>query len=274
MQRLIAALAALGLGLHGAATAAEKTYDLVVYGGTSAAVTAAVQAKRMGRSVIVVSPDKHLGGLSSGRLGFTDTERKEVIGGLAREFYHRVWRHYQTDDAWRWQRREEYGNRGQGTAAIDGAKRTMWIFEPHVAEAVFDDLVTEHDCLVRKETPEPVGIGSYTMDSHNVERYVTPEGHVQNEGDVGVRAPRPYRISYGSLVPKRAECTNLLVPVCVSSSHIAFGSIRMEPIFMILGQSSATAAVMALDEDAAVQDLDYAKLRKRLLAHGQVVEWE
>jgi len=117
-------------------------------------------------------------------------------------------------------------------------------------------------------------MGSYTMDSHNVQRYVTPEGHVQNEGDVGVRTPRPYRVSYGSLVPKRDDCTNLLVPVCVSSSHIAFGSIRMEPVFMILGQSSATAAVMAVDADAAVQDVKYAKLRERLVADGQVVEWE
>ena len=115
-------------------------FDLVVYGGTSAGVIAAVQAKKMGKSVVIVCPDKHLGGLSSGGLGFTDTGNKAVIGGLSREFYHRVWQHYDQPEAWKWQKREEYGNKGQGTPAIDGAQRTMWIFEPHVAEQVFEDL--------------------------------------------------------------------------------------------------------------------------------------
>src|SRR5687768_14507689 len=115
-------------------------YDLVVYGGTSAGVIAAVQARKMGKSVIIVGPDRHLGGLSSGGLGFTDTGNKAVIGGLSREFYHRVWRHYQDDAAWKWQKKSEYGNKGQGTPAIDGAQRTMWIFEPHVAEKVFEEI--------------------------------------------------------------------------------------------------------------------------------------
>src|SRR5688572_17296065 len=87
---------------------APPQYDLVVYGGTSAGVIAAVQARRLGKSVIVVGPDKHLGGLSSGGLGFTDTGNKAVIGGLSREFYHRVWQHYSAPQAWKWQRREEY----------------------------------------------------------------------------------------------------------------------------------------------------------------------
>ena len=126
------------------------TYDLVVYGGTSAGVIAAVQAQRMGKSVIIVWPDKHLGGLSSGGLGFTDTGNKAVIGGLSREFYHRVWQHYQQPDAWHWQKREEYGNKGQGTPAIDGEQRTMWIFEPHVAEQVFEELVREHHIPVHR----------------------------------------------------------------------------------------------------------------------------
>ena len=126
-------------------------FDVVVYGGTSAAVTAAVQVQRMGKSVVVVSPDRHLGGLSSGGLGWTDTGDKSVIGGLAREFYHRIWRHYEDPAAWRWQERSEYGNRGQGTPAVDGAQRTMWIFEPHVAEEVFEDLVAEHGIDVRRD---------------------------------------------------------------------------------------------------------------------------
>ncbi len=532
-----------GVGASTGEVAQPPSYqaDVVVYGGTSAGVMAAVQVARMGKSVIVVCPDKHLGGLSSGGLGFTDTGRKEVIGGLAREFYHRVWQHYQQDAAWKWQKRSEYGNRGQGTAAIDGDEQTMWIFEPHVAEKVFEDLVakhkitvhrnqwldrsdgihkedgrivsvsmlssrkyrgkmfldatyegdlmaaagvsyhvgreansvygetwngvqtnvfqhghhfkkpvdpyvvpgdpsrgllprindeppgekgegdhrvqaycfrmcltdvpanrvafpkpegydreqyglllrvfatgwretfqkfdpipnrktdtnnhgpfstdniganydypepsyerraeiirehetyqkglmyflandpcvpadvrepmsrwglaadeftdndnwphqlyiresrrmigayaiTEHDALAKRDVPQPVGMGSYMMDSHNVQRYVTSEKYVQNEGDIGVAPPKPYHIAYGSLCPKRNQCTNLLVPVCLSSPHIAYGSIRMEPVFMILGQSAATAAVQAIEANCAVQDVDYDRLRTRLLQAGQ-----
>ncbi|HYE99195.1 MAG TPA: FAD-dependent oxidoreductase, partial [Planctomycetota bacterium] len=128
-----------------------RTWDVVVYGGTSAAVIAAVQAKRMGKSVVVVSPDRHLGGLSSGGLGFTDTGNKAVIGGLARDFYHRIWRHYQKPETWVWQKRDEYGNKGQGTPAIDGQNRTMWIFEPRIAEAVFEEYVKEFDLPVHRE---------------------------------------------------------------------------------------------------------------------------
>jgi hypothetical protein len=523
----------------------ENTYtaDLIVYGGTSAAITAAVQAKKMGKSVLVVSPDTHLGGLSSGGLGFTDTGNKSVIGGLAREFYHRVYLHYQQDSAWKWQKKEEYGNKGQGTPAMDGENRTMWIFEPHVAEQVFEDfakenkleihrdewldresgvtkengkitqiktlsgktyhgkvfidatyegdlmaaagvsyhvgresnatygekwngvqvgvyqhrhyfkenispyvipddpssgllpeissespgqngegdkklqaytyrmalsrhpdnrvpfakpqnydparyellarvyeagwdetfekydpipnlktdtnnhgpfstdyigknyaypeasyeerleilkehtayqqgllyymsndehvpesvkaemanwglatdefqdngnwphqiyvresrrmigayVMTEHDVLGAKEVPKPVGMGSYSLDSHNVQRFVTPEGYVQNEGDIGVHPENPYSISLGTLLPKKEECTNLLVPVCVSSSHTAFGSIRMEPVFMILGQSAAAAAALAIDQDIAVQDLSYADLKMVLDQENQIL---
>ncbi|ASO04238.1 FAD-dependent oxidoreductase [Arenibacter algicola] len=537
------------MGLTGCKESGEETKpiataDIIIYGGTSAAISAAVEAKRSGKSVIVVSPDIHLGGLSSGGLGYTDTGDKSVIGGLAREFYHRVWQHYNTTEAWNWQKKEEYGNKGQGTIAMDGENRTMWIFEPHVAENVFEDLVaeeqirvdrdewldrkngvemkdgnivsittlsgkkysgkmfldttyegdlmaaagvsyhvgregkevygeewngvqtgvlhhkhwfasdispyvvpgdpssgllprvsgedpgekysgddkiqaycfrmcmtnhpenripfpkpddydplnyellarvfetgrkdwfekfdavpnhktdtnnhgplssdnigmnydypegsyerrkeiieehvnyqkgllwfvandprvpediqtemqkwglakdeftdngnwphqiyvrearrmigefvmTENELLKRSPTPKPVGMGSYAMDSHNVQRYVKPDGFVQNEGDIGVSTKGPYSISYETLVPKKEECKNLLVPVCLSSSHIAFGSIRMEPVFMILGQSAAAAAVLAIDENAVVQEVDYDKLRGVLLAKGQILE--
>jgi hypothetical protein len=520
--------------------------DIVIYGGTSAAVVAAVQAVKMGKSVVVVSPDQHLGGLSSGGLGFTDTGKKEVIGGLAREFYHQVYQHYQTPEAWKWQLQSEYGNKGQGTPAIDGDARTMWIFEPHVAEKVFEQFVsahnltihrdewldrengvvkknrkiesfrtlsgktyqgkmfmdatyegdlmaaagvsyhvgreanslygetwngvqtgvlhhdhyfkkdidpyvvpgdpssgllprisaedpgvkgegdhrlqaycfrmclsnhpenrvpfpkpegydpaqyellvrvfdagwdelfvkydpipnrktdtnnhgpfstdnigmnydypeasyarrkeiikehetyqkgllyfmvtdpripkdvqealsqwglaadeftdngnwphqlyirearrmvghyimTEQDVLSQREVPQSVGMGSYTLDSHNAQRYVKPDGFVQNEGDIGVKVPEPYRIAYGSLVPKKEECENLLVPVCVSSSHIAFGSIRMEPVFMILGQSAAAAASLAIDAGVSVQEVDYAQLSEILKKEKQVLTLE
>jgi hypothetical protein len=133
--------------------------------------------------------------------------------------------------------------------------------------------MTENELRKKKPTPESVGMGSYTIDSHNVQRYITPEGYVQNEGDIGVSTGGPYEIAYGSLLPKRGQADNLLVPVCVSSSHIAFGSIRMEPVFMILGQSAATAAVMAIDSKIAVQDVPYAKLRERLLKDGQILSY-
>ena len=107
------------------------------------------------------------------------------------------------------------------------------------------------------------------MDSHNVQRYVKPDGFVQNEGDIGVRPEKPYQISYGSLTPKKTECENLLVPICLSTSHIAYGSIRMEPVFMILGQSVATGAVLAIENNSAVQDVDYGTLQERLLQDNQ-----
>ena len=521
----------------------EFSADVIIYGGTSGAVTAAVEVIQSGKSAIIVSPDKHLGGLTSGGLGYTDTGNKTVIGGLSREFYHRVWLHYNDSSAWNWQKHSEYGNKGQGTVAMDGENRTMWIFEPHVAEQVFEDFVkennipvyrdewlerengvktengkivsfttlsgktfsgkifidatyegdlmasagvsyhvgresidtynekwngvqtgvlhhqhwfrakispykipddpssgllplispdppgeygsadnkiqaycfrtcmtnldenrvpfpkpenydasqyellvrmfdtgrkdwfnkfddipnrktdtnnhgpfssdnigmnydypeasyerrkeiikqhedyqkgllwfvandprvpedirtkmatwglakdeftdndnwphqiyvrearrmigeyvtTENDVLLKREVPKPVGMGSYAMDSHNVQRYVTPEGYVQNEGDIGVSPPAPYSVSYGSIVPKKAECTNLFVPVCVSSSHIAFGSIRMEPVFMILGQSAAVAACMAIDENCAIQDVPYRDLETALKNKKQIL---
>ncbi|MDR3250647.1 MAG: FAD-dependent oxidoreductase, partial [Tannerella sp.] len=133
-----------------ACTSGEK-YDVVVYGGTSAAVTTAVQAKKMGKSVVIVSPDKHLGGLTSGGLGFTDSGNVGSIGGLSREFYHRVYLEYQKDDAWRWQSMSEYGNEGQGTKAMLHDDQTMWIFEPHIAKKVYDEWIAEYDIPVVRE---------------------------------------------------------------------------------------------------------------------------
>ena len=152
-----------------------------------------------------------------------------------------------------------------------------WPHQIYVREArrmIGRYVMTENELLKRRATPEPVGMGSYGIDSHNIQRYITPEGYVQNEGDIGVSTNGPYQISYGSLVPKKGEADNLLVPVAVSSSHIAYGSIRMEPVFMILGQSAATAAVLAIEGKTAVQDVPYAKLEQRLRRDGQVLEWK
>lgn len=517
--------------------------DVIIYGGTSAAVISAVEVSQSGKSVIIVSPDIHLGGLSSGGLGFTDTGNKTVIGGLAREFYHRVWLHYSDSTTWKWQKKSEYGNKGQNTVAMDGENRTMWIFEPHVAEKIFEDFIlenhipvfrdewldrksgvaiendkiislttlsgkkfigeifidatyegdlmatagvsytvgrepcsqydekwngvqsgvfhhghyfkkpidpyiipgdpssgllpylsaepiqpncegdeklqaycfrlcmsnhpnnrvpfdkpegydpthyellarvfesgwdewfqkfdmipnrktdtnnhgpfstdyigmnydypeasyerrkeiiedhknyqkgllyfvstdkrvpeeirsrmhnwglakdeftengnwpyqlyirearrmigvyvtTENEVLGKVSVADPVGMGSYALDSHNVQRYITAEGYVQNEGDIGVKPEKPYQISYGSIVPKSDDCTNLIVPICLSSSHIAYGSIRMEPVFMILGQSAAVAAIIAIDNDISVQNVPYKQLEQKLLSKKQIL---
>lgn len=520
--------------------------DVVVYGGTSAGVATAVQVVRMGKSAIIVSPDPHLGGLTAGGLGWTDTGNKEAIGGISREFYHRVWKHYQHDDSWEWQERSDYGDVGLGARAADGNKRTQWTFEPHVAEQIFEDFIaenkitvlrdewlnrktgvevqngeitsmtmisgkkfkakifvdatyegdlmaaagvsyhvgreansvydenwngvqtgtlhhkhwfmsdispykiagdpesgvlplistedpgikgdgdhkvqaycfrlcmtdhpenripfpkpenydparyelltrvyntgrrdhfekfdplpnrktdtnnhgpvssdyiamnydypeasyarrqeiikdhenyqkgllyficndpsipediqsaykewglakdefldngnwphqlyvrearrmigeyvtTEHDVTSKYDTPQSVGMGSYAMDSHNIQRYIKPDGFVQNEGDIGRHLKSPYKISFGSILPKKEECKNLLVSICVSSSHIAYGSIRMEPVFMILGQSAGTAAALAIEGNMGIHDVPFETIRKKLLEDGQVLEMQ
>lgn len=527
-------------------TAEKEMYkaDVIVYGGTSSAVSTAVAVAREGRTVIVVSPDAHLGGLSSSGLGFTDTGNKTVIGGIAREFYQLIYQHYQSSEGWKWQKQSEYGNVGQGNPAIDGENRTMWIFEPHAAEEAFEKLIrmadikvyrnewldretgvvkkegniislktlsgktftgkifidatyegdllasagvkysvgreansvydekwngvqagvyhhrhyfrekidpykipgnpssgllprispekpgengtgdnkiqaycfrlcmtmvpenkvpitrpdgydstqyellgrvakagwmeyfekydpipnlktdvnnhgpvgfdnigmnwdypdasyerrkeiisdhiqyqkgllyfitsdkripeeirskmsewglakdeftdngnwpyniyvrearrmsgeyvmTENDVFGKRTGPRPIGMGSYTMDSHNVQRYVTAEGFVQNEGDIGVTPEKPYQIDLGCILPKREYCNNLLVPVCVSCSHIAFGSIRMEPVFMILGQSAGTLASMAVEKGKSIYDISYDEIKTKLESAGQILK--
>ncbi len=519
-------------------TAQEVNTDVVVYGATSGGAIAAIQAKRMGKSVVLIEPGRHIGGLTSGGLGATDIGNKAAIGGLSREFYRRIGKHYENDAAWTREKKADY----KGRRSTPGEPE-QWMFEPHVAEQVYRDWLKEANIevvfnerldlkkgitmagkriasirmesgktyagkmfidatyegdlmakagvpyhvgreankvygetlngiqvaharahqfikpvdpfvkpgdrssgllpLVQAEPPgsdgdgdhrvqaynfrmcttdvaenrrawwkpegydektyelvlrncdagdmrspwnpifmpnrktdtnnnfaistdfiganyaypdadyatrdrifeehkryqlglmytlanhprvpekirgeftklglakdefvdsdnwphqmyvrearrmiseyvmsqqhcqqkvipeDPVGLGAYNMDSHNCQRYVTADGLVRNEGDIQVGVS-PYRISYRSIRPKKTDCENLLVPVCLAASHIAYGSIRMEPVFMVLGQSSATAAVMAIDAGGAVQDVDYAKLRERLLAEGQVLEW-
>ena len=545
LPRLLAAVAVLApaasLGLPAAAAAAEEivTRQIVIYGGTSGGLVAGIAARKFGKTVIVIEPSRHVGGLSSGGLGATDIGNKAAIGGLSREFYQRVARHYAADTAWKHERRDAYESKRK---APD--EREMWTFEPHVAERVYREWLAEagvevltgerldlgaggvekaggrivairmesgrrfagdvfidatyegdlmakagvsyhvgregetvygeslngiraaharshqftHDVdpwvkpgdpssglvpLVSPDPPgvdgagdrrvqaynfrmcttdvpenrrpwpkpegydekvyelllrnfeagdrrvpwnpvwmpnrktdtnnnfaistdfigasdaypdadhatrerivaahrtyqqglmytlanhprvppevrahferlglardeftdndnwphqlyvrearrmvseyvmtqkhcqqqvvpeDPVGLGAYNMDSHNCQRYVTAQGVVRNEGDIQVGVS-PYRISYRSIRPRREECENLLVPVCLAASHIAYGSIRMEPVFMVLGQSAATAASLAIDDRVAVQAVDDAKLRARLLADAQVLEW-
>lgn len=533
------------------AEAEEITADIAVYGGTSGGIAAALQAARMGQSVVLLEPGRYLGGLTTGGLGATDIGNKAAIGGLSLEFYRRIARHYAQDNAWTYETRAAYFARRGGSQAaasdLTSSNAAMWTFEPHVADRVFADMLregripvrrnqrlagvrkegtrlvelrlangdvcraamfidatyegdlmaaagvsfhvgreanavygetlngiraetpkhqflvpvdpyvkpgdlasgllpfiqagdggrpgdgdhrlqaynyrlcyttnaanrlphvappgydpaqyellaryldalvaagrrprlddfwhpiwipnhktdinnnggfstdviganydypaadpagrerierahehytrgflyflatnprvpaniraemnkwgpakdefqdtagwprqiyvrearrligavvmTEHHCRGKETVHDSVGLAAYNMDSHNCQRIVK-NGRVENEGDVQVPPMKPYPISYRALIPKAAECDNLLVPIAMSASHIAYGSIRMEPVFMILGQSAATAAALARMDGVPVQKIDYPKLRARLLADGQVLEWK
>ena len=125
-------------------------------------------------------------------------------------------------------------------------------------------VMTENNCLAKTTVTDGIGLAAYTMDSHNCQRIVV-NGMVKNEGDVQIAGFPPYPISYRSIIPQRKECTNLLVPVALSATHIAFGSIRMEPVFMVLAQTAAVAACMAIDAKVDVQNIDIKKLQKTLL---------
>jgi hypothetical protein len=162
-----------------------------------------------------------------------------------------------------------------GLAVGEFSTTGSWPHQLYIREArrmVSDYVMTENHCM-RKVMPEDsVGLGSYNMDSHNCERVVV-NGTVRNEGDVQIHPPHPYPISYRSIVPRESECDNLFVPVALSCTHIAYGSIRMEPVFMMLGQSAGTAAVMAIDGKTSVQKVDYEKLKTRLIADKQILTW-
>ncbi len=536
-------LLVLPLALSPALSAAAPTErDLIVYGGTSAGIIAGIQAKAMGKSVVVIEPTSREGGLTTGGLGQTDIGNKQVIGGLAREFYRRIAQHYRDPSAWKWQKREI--DLGSGQSRTDKGEETMWTFEPSAALAVYrnwiaetgldlihnerldrtsgvrmengriaaitmesgkvftgkmfldatyegdlmaaagvrytvgreanalygetlngvqtaqakyhqfvkgvdpyvvkgdaksgllpfldpagpgeegagdrrvqaycfrmcltdhpdnripfakpegyneswyelllrnyeagetglpwinspmpnrktdtnnrlgfstdfigqnydypdasyaerevivkrhrlyqqglmwtlafhprmpekirqqisrwgmskdeftdgggwqeqlyirearrmisDFVMTQNHCQHRIPVEQSVGMGAYTMDSHHVQRHVDENGLARNEGDVQVGGFPPYPIHYQSIVPKRGECANLLVPVCLSATHIAFGSIRMEPVFMVLGQSAATVASLAIDAGVAVQEVDYPTLKTRLESDKQILNY-
>jgi hypothetical protein len=166
--------------------------------------------------------------------------------------------------------------RAFGLPKDEFAETGGWPHELYVREGrrmVAPYVETEANCAGKVEVENSVGLASYTMDSHNCQRVVI-DGAARNEGDVQIRVPRPFPVSYRALTPKEEQCANLLVPVCLSASHIAYGSIRMEPVYMILGQSAGTAAALAIDGETSVQKVDYSKLRERLLADKQILKWE
>jgi hypothetical protein len=537
----IAGLSLLGLGRSRSLQAQEAQYDIVVYGGTSGGIVAAIAASRLGHSVALIEPSQHLGGLTTGGLGATDIGNKRAIGGMAREFYQRIHRAYRDPDRWSRESREVYF---RGKTFNKENEDSMWTFEPHVASEVFrawlaetqvvlrmgerldrndgvtqsgtriaqirmengpkyaakvfidasyegdlmaaagvryhvgresnatygetinglqraktihhqfthqvdpflergnpasgllplvtanlegmdgdgdhriqaynfrmcttdvqenrlpwpkpvdyderefelllrnfeagdnrlpwapiwmpnrktdvnnnfafstdfigmnyrypegsyaereaiwrqheryqkglmwtlanhprvpasirevfqkngpaadefretggwppqlyirearrmvgEYVMSEKNCLRREVVQDSIGMGAYNMDSHNTQRYVDDNGFARNEGDVQIPT-RPYPIAYRSICPPRDQCTNLLVPVCLSASHVAYGSIRMEPVFMVLGQSSATAASLCVRNGSDTQEIPYESLRSGLVEAGQVLDFE
>ncbi len=171
-----------------------------------------------------------------------------------------------------------------GLSQTDFRETGGWPHQLYIREGrrmVSDYVMTEANCRGKVVAEDSIGLAEYNMDSHHCQRCVVvdtdektgkPRSTARNEGDVQVHVPGPYPVAYRSIVPKRSECANLLVPVCLSASHIAYGSIRMEPVFMVLGQSAGTAAAMAIDAGVPVQKVDYAKLRARLLADHQMLD--
>jgi hypothetical protein len=137
---------------------------------------------------------------------------------------------------------------------------------------ISDYVMAESNCRGERVVPDSIGLAAYNMDSHNVQRYVDSHGYARNEGDIQVAPSAPYPISYGSIVPPMGSIKNLVVPVCLSASHIAFGSIRMEPVFMLLAHSAATAAALAIEADISVQEVPYRDLSLRLTEEGQILK--
>lgn len=154
----------------------------------------------------------------------------------------------------------------------DGWQKQLYIREAR--RMIGEYVMTQYNCEGLEKVTDVVGLAAYGMDSHNTQRYVNAEGFVKNEGNIEAKVKEPYPISYRSIIPKKEECTNLLVPICVSASHIAFGSIRMEPVFMVLGQSAAMAACLSIDEQVGVQQLDYSLLKEQLVEGQQRLSWQ
>jgi hypothetical protein len=153
-----------------------------------------------------------------------------------------------------------------GYPADEYADNDHWSPQLYVREArrmVGEYVMTQANCQGRKVAEDSIGRAAYGMDSHNCQRVVV-NGMAKNEGDVQVGGFPPYPVSYRSILPRRTECVNLLVPVCLSASHIAYGSIRMEPVFMVLAQAAATAAVMSIDSRKSLHRLDVRALDKKI----------
>lgn len=219
------------------------------------------------------------GPFSTDNIGFnydypeaSDKRRREIF--LEHENYQKGWFYFVANDE-RVPAEVRLEMQKWGLAADEFQETGNWPHQLYVREARRMKgrvVMTEHHVMGRTTAMAPVGMASNTLDSHNVQRYISEEGHVHNEGDLGQSPSGPFGVDYGALLPLAGQADNLLVTACLSSSHIAFGSIRMEPVFMILGQSTATAAALALDDNLSPADLPYSRLRARLVADGQILD--
>lgn len=163
-----------------------------------------------------------------------------------------------------------------GLAKDEFVDNENWPYQLYIREArrmVADFVMTQRDIQTELTKPDGIGMGSYNSDSHNVQRYVTEQGHAQNEGNMEVPVA-PYQIPYRLILPKKSEVTNLLVTVCFSASHVTYSTLRMEPVYMIIGQAAGVAGKMAIDEKVAVQEIDTAALTDSLRAQRAVMEWK
>jgi len=267
-----------------------EKYDVVIYGGTSAGITAAIQTSRMGKSVLLIEPSQRFGGLTTGGLGATDIgfstdfigQNYEYPEASYEEREKTVERHrkYQQGLMWTLANHPRIPQKVRavvskwGTCKDEFKDNEGWSGQLYIREArrlKSNYVMTQRHCEGLGIADDPVGLGAYGMDSHHVQRYVDNNGFVQNEGNVEAPVPGPYPISYRSIVPENTECSNLLVPVCLSATHIAYGSIRMEPVFMILGQSAATAACIAIDKRVKIQEVAYQELKTQLLNDKQIL---
>ncbi len=163
-----------------------------------------------------------------------------------------------------------------GLAKDEFVDTEHWPHQLYIREArrmTGEFVATQKDLQTERTKPDPIGMGSYNSDSHNVQRVATPDGAVENEGDVQVPV-EPYQIPYRLMLPKRTEAVNLLVPVCFSASHVAYSSLRMEPQYMIIGQAAGVAAKMAIRANQPVQEIDTSALTARLRSQGAVLEYD
>ncbi|MBL4576442.1 MAG: FAD-dependent oxidoreductase, partial [Opitutaceae bacterium] len=214
------------------------TADLVIYGGTSLAVIAAVQAHRMGKTVLIVCPDKHLGGLTSSGLGWTDSGHQGVIGGLAKEFYHRVWKKYKSEEAWRWQEHSTYNIEEDGNKKIDDDRELAWTFEPYLAENIFEEWLHEDSIPVYREewldrthdgvTIEGGCISSLRMLSGNI---YTGKVFIDAtyEGDLMAAAGISYHVGRESSSTYEEEWNGIQVGVLHHNHNFGHTNLRIDP---------------------------------------------
>ncbi|GHV64818.1 xanthan lyase [Bacteroidia bacterium] len=162
-----------------------------------------------------------------------------------------------------------------GLAKDEFVENNNWSPQLYIRESrrmVSDCVVTENEIFQKQSVKKPIGLASYNIDSHPVQYCIGKDGFVRAEGATIKSPPKAYQLDYGIITPPKSDCENLLVSVCVSASHSAYTSLRMEPVYMILGQSAAVAASLAIEGKVPVQDIDYNLLKERLLAVGQIIE--